>query len=76
MGEWWKQNGMRQSKYLKTENEELNKVLKKHRIKSVGELDEILKVYFFLGGTDYVAIERDTYKAMLRDCKEYQKIKG
>lgn len=50
-------------------------VFKRYKVKGLDDLDERLKVYEYLASHRYHAIEQDTYKAMIRDCKELQKIK-
>jgi hypothetical protein len=50
-------------------------IFKRYKVKDLDDLNERLKVYEYLASHRYHAIEQDTYKAMIRDCKELQKIK-
>lgn len=50
-------------------------IFKRYKVKDLDDLNERLKVYEYLASHRYHAIEQDTYKTMIRDCKELQKIK-
>ena len=55
---------------------DIEEILRKYGVRDAKDLESRLEMYEYLATHRYHAIERDTYEAMIRDCKELQRMKA